>query len=94
MFNPYKIRKEMKKAISILRIAILALMGSVGVLFLLGEEQDETVLSFSCISSSTRCFGLAMLAAMCVLFWRWCKTDNWLKAINEWCEEIDAQAGD
>lgn len=36
----------MKKAISIFRIAILALMGSVGVLFLLGEEQDETVLSF------------------------------------------------
>ena len=51
----------MKKAISIFRIAILALMGSVGVLFLLGEEQDETVLSFSCISSSTRCLALPCL---------------------------------
>lgn len=36
----------MKKAISIIRIAILAIMGSVGTLFLLGEEQDDTTLSF------------------------------------------------
>lgn len=36
----------MKKAISILRIAILALMGSVGILFLLGEEQDEAPFTF------------------------------------------------
>ena len=84
----------MKKAISIFRIAILALMGSVGVLFLFGEEQDETVLSFFLHFLFDKVFGLAMLAAMYVLFWRWCKTDNWLKAINEWCEEIDAQAGD
>ena len=32
----------MKKAISIFRIAILALMGSVGVLFLLGEKQASS----------------------------------------------------
>lgn len=56
----------MKKAISIFRIAILALMGSVGVLFLLGEEQDETVLSFFLHFLFDKVFGLAMLAAMCV----------------------------
>lgn len=53
----------MKKAISIFRIAILALMGSVGVLFLLGEEQDETVLSFFLHFLFDKVFGLAMLAA-------------------------------
>lgn len=84
----------MKKAISILRIAILALMDSVGVLFLLGEEQDEAPFTFFLHFLFDKVFAFAMLAAMWVLFWRWCKTDNWLKAINEWCEEIDAQAGD
>lgn len=84
----------MKKAISIIRIAILAIMGSVGTLFLLCEEQDDTILSFFLHFLFDKVFGLAMLAAMCVLFWRWSKTDHWLKAIDEWCEEIDAQAGE
>jgi hypothetical protein len=85
MFKPYKIRQEMKKAISIFRIAILALMGSVGVLFLLGEEQDETVLSFFLHFLFDKVFGLAMLAAMVYLAARWIDKDKWLKAIVEWC---------
>ncbi len=84
----------MKKAISIIRIAILAIMGSVGTLFLLGEEQDDTALSFFLHFLFDKVFGLAMLAATCMLFWHWCKSDHWLKAIDEWCEEIDAQAGE
>lgn len=51
----------MKKAISIFRIAILALMGSVGVLFLLVRNRTKLYSRFSCISSSTRCLALPCL---------------------------------
>lgn len=85
MFNPYKIRQEMKKAISILRIAILALMGSVGVLFLLGEEQDEAPFTFFLHFLFDKVFAFAMLAAMVYFAARWIDKDKWLKAIVEWC---------
>jgi hypothetical protein len=87
MFNPYKIRKEMKKAISILRIAILALMGSVGVLFLLGEEQDEEILPFILHFLFDKLFAIFMIAFMLYLAIRWSEKDEWLQAIDKWCDE-------
>ncbi len=77
----------MKKAISIIRFAALAVMGCVGTILLFGEEQDEDILAFFLHFLFDKAFGLAMLAATCVLFWHWCKADHWLKAIDEWCEE-------
>lgn len=74
----------MKKAISILRIAILALMGSVGVLFLLGEEQEEREGCFLHFLFD-KVFAFAMLAAMVYLAARWIDKDKWLKAIVKWC---------
>lgn len=75
----------MKKAISILRIAILALMGTVGTLFLFGEEQDDTILSFFLHFLFDKVFAIAMLAAMICLAARWIDKDEWLKAIVDWC---------
>ena len=75
----------MKKAISIIRIAILAIMGSVGTIFLLGEEQDDTALAFFLHFLLDKAFGLAMLAAMVYLAARWIDKDKWLKAIVKWC---------
>lgn len=79
----------MKKAISILRIAILALMGSVGTLFLFGEEQDDTILSFCLHFLFDKVLALALLAAMFMLFAHWSKTDPLLKAIDKWCDDAD-----
>lgn len=75
----------MKKVISILRIAILALMGSVGTLFLFGEEQDDTIISFCLHFLFDKVFAIAMLAAMIYLAARWIDKDEWLKAIVDWC---------
>lgn len=77
----------MKKAISILRIAILALMGSVGVLFLLGEEQDEEILPFILHFLFDKLFAIFMIAFMLYLAIRWSEKDEWLQAIDKWCEE-------
>lgn len=77
----------MKKAISILRIAILALMGSVGVLFLLGEEQDEEILPFILHFPFDKLFAIFMIAFMLYLAIRWSEKDEWLQAIDKWCDE-------
>ncbi len=77
----------MKKAISILRIAILALMGSVGVLFLLGEEQDEEILPFILHFFFDKLFAIFMIAFMLYLAIRWSEKDEWLQAIDKWCDE-------
>ena len=77
----------MKKAISILRIAILALMGSVGVLFLLGEEQDEEILPFIIHFLFDKLFAIFMIAFMLYLAIRWSEKDEWLQAIDKWCDE-------
>ncbi len=77
----------MKKAISILRIAILALMGSVGVLFLLGEEQDEEILPFILHFLFDKLFAIFMIAFMLYLAIRWSEKDEWLQAIDKWCDE-------
>lgn len=77
----------MKKAISILRIAILTLLGSVGTLFLFGEEQDDKILSFCLHFLFDKVLALALLAAMFMLFAHWSKTDHWLKNLDKWSEE-------
>lgn len=77
----------MKKAISILRIAILALMGSVGVLFLLGEEQDEEILPFILHFLFDKLFAIFMIAFMLYLAIRWSEKDERLQAIDKWCDE-------
>ncbi|MEE1385040.1 MAG: hypothetical protein U0K29_03255 [Prevotella sp.] len=79
----------MKKTISILRIAILALMGCVGTLFLFGEEQDEKLLSFILHFLFDKLFAIVLLALMFILFAHWRKTDHMLKAIDKWCDDAD-----
>ncbi len=79
----------MKKAISILRIATLAIMGCVGTLFLFGEEQDEKILSFIIHLLFDKLIAIALLAAMSNLFVHWRKTDYMLKALDKWCNDAD-----
>ncbi len=87
MFNYKKQKKEMKKAISIIRITILVIMGGVGTILLFGEEQEDAILSFLLHVLIDKMIGLALVVATCMLFRRWRKLDNWLKAIDEWCVE-------
>lgn len=77
----------MKKAISILRIATLAIMGCVGALFLFGEEQDEEILLFVLHLLLDKLFAIFMIALMLYLAIRWSEKDEWLQAIDKWCDE-------
>jgi len=88
-YSNQKIRKEMKKAVSILRIAIITILGGFGTLFLFGEEQDEAILSFLLHFVLDKVFAIILLVVMFTLTARWKETDEWLKAIFKWCEEAD-----
>lgn len=77
----------MKKAISILRIATLAIKGCVGTLFLFGEEQDEEILPFILHFLFDKLFAIFMIAVMLYLAIRWSEKDEWLQALDKWCDE-------
>ena len=77
----------MKKTISILRIAILAIMGCIGALFLFGEEQETEIIPFILHLLFDKLFAIAMIAATLYLAIRWSEKDEWLQAIDKWCDE-------
>ena len=86
MFN-LKTTNKMKKTISIFRIASLVIIFTVGTLFLLGEEQDESAIAFTLHLIFDKALAIAMFALMAWLAARWVRKDEWLKAIDNWCSE-------
>lgn len=78
----------MNKTISIIRIAILCILFSVGFLCIIGEEQDENLLAFffHVIVDKAIGFGLCFYAAR--LYKRWSKVDPWLIAYEKMCDEV------
>jgi hypothetical protein len=77
----------MKKAISILRIANLVILCTVGTLLLFGEEQNESATAFALRLILDKTLAIAMFALMAWLLDRWARKDEWLKAIDNWCSE-------
>ncbi len=74
----------MNKAISILRIAILFAVFGIGMLFLFGEEQDESNVAFffHFIFDKALAFGAGYLTY--VLYRRWSKSDKLIAAYDRW----------
>lgn len=77
----------MKKTISILRIASLVILCTVGTLLLFGEEQNESATAFALRLILDKTLAIAMFALMAWLLDRWARKDEWLKAIDNWCSE-------
>lgn len=86
MFN-LKTTNKMKKAISILRIASLVILCTVGTLLLFGEEQNESATAFTLRLILDKALAVAMFALSAWLAARWIRKDEWLKAIDNWCTE-------
>ncbi len=79
----------MKKAISILRIVALLLIGCIGTVLLFGEEQDEETVSFVLHCLFDKVAGISLIALAAGLLMRWSKTDAFFQRINKWCEDCD-----
>ena len=78
----------MNKTISIIRIAILLVLGCFAILFFFGEEQDETVFFFLFHVLVDKAIGLALFIYAGRLYKRWSKGDPWFKAYEKMLDEV------
>lgn len=69
----------MTKTISILRIAILFIMGSAALALLLAEEQDAGTLAFILHVIADKAIAAGLIFATVRLYKRWSKVDPWLR---------------
>lgn len=74
----------MNKTESLIRIAILLTLACVGLLLVLGEEQDEDTWSFFLHVLFDKSFGVCCLYIMGKLYDRWSKTDKWIARFEAW----------
>lgn len=78
----------MNKTISIIRIAILCVLGAFAMIFLFGEEQDEATFDFLLHVLVDKALAIAMFYYVGRLYKRWSKVDPWLKAYDKMCDEV------
>lgn len=78
----------MNKTISIIRIAILIVVGCLSILFIFGEEQDETIFDFLFHVLVDKTLGIALIIYTGRLYKRWSKVDPWLKAYEKMLNEV------
>lgn len=78
----------MNKVFSIFRICTLLILGNIAILFLLGEEQDESALAFFFHVILHKAIGLFLLFVTFCLYTLWHKKDKWIAAFDRWCEDV------
>lgn len=74
----------MNKTESLIRIAILLILATVGFGLVIGEEQDENLWSFFFHVIFDKAMGVGCLYLMSKLYSRWCKTDKWIARFEAW----------
>lgn len=78
----------MNKTISIIRIAILFVLGMVAFLLIFGEEQDANLLTWTLRFIIDKAFGFGLIFLIARLYKRWSKIDPWLMAYEKMCDEV------
>lgn len=78
----------MNKTISVIRIAILFILSSLAFIFILGEEQDESLSAFFLHVIVDKGLGIGLCFYIDRLYKRWSKVDTWLKAYDKMCDEV------
>jgi hypothetical protein len=77
----------MNKIVSVIRIAILAVIFTFAVIFLFGEEQGDSMFTFfQTIIDKALAIGAFWFGAK--LYKHWCRIDPWLKAYEKMCDEV------
>lgn len=78
----------MNKAYSVIRISTLLILSCIGLVFLLGEEQDENTFTFFLHVIIDKAIGLFLFFVTFCLYTLWHKHDKWIAAFGRWCESI------
>ena len=76
------------KTISVIRIAILFVLGSVATILLFGEEQDANIGWFLLHVLMDKAIAIGLFYYIGRLYKRWSKVDPWLKAYDKMCDEV------
>ena len=74
----------MNKTESLIRIAILITLTTVGFGLIIGEEQDESIRHFFLHVIFDKAVGVGCLYLMAKLYSRWCKSDKWIARFEAW----------
>lgn len=78
----------MNKTISIIRIAILFVLGTLAIIFFFGEEQDEAIMPLLLHMAVDKSLAFAMFYSIGTLYKRWCKVDPIIMACDKMCNEV------
>ena len=78
----------MKKAISIIRICILLTVGCIGILFLCGEEQNDSILGFIFQIFFDKLVGIILLCLTFMLYEHWSHCDKWIHTAARWLDGV------
>lgn len=78
----------MNKIISIIRISILFVLGTLAMIFLFGEEQDTDTLPFLFHMLVDKSLAFALCFCIGNLYKRWSKIDPLLIACDKMCNEV------
>lgn len=79
---------KMKKAISLIRICILLTVGCIAVLFILGEEQNESILGFLFHFIIDKLVGIVLLVLTFMLYEHWSRHDRWIHCAAHWLDDV------
>ena len=88
--NNHQTNNNMRKSISIIRIAVLFALGIIGSLFLFSEEHDENQLIFWLHLLFDKAIGFLMYFVFYKLYSRWSKLDRWIMAYEQWISKDNA----
>lgn len=78
----------MNKKISIIRISILFILCSFAMLFICGEEMDESLFAWTIHFFIDKALGIAACFVVARLYKRWSKIDPWIMACDKLCDDI------
>lgn len=78
----------MNKTISVIRIAILFVLGSVATILLFGEEQDENTAWFLFHVLMDKAIAMYLFYVLGRLYKHWSKVDPWLRKYDKMCDEV------
>lgn len=81
----------MKKAISVIRICILFTVGSIAILFIFGEEQNEGILGFIFHFIIDKFVGVVLLALTFMLYEHWSRHDHWIQIAAHWLDHLASE---
>lgn len=78
----------MNKTISLIRIGILFILGTLAMIFITCEEQDENAWAFFVHFVADKGLGICLCFCIGGLYKKWSKVDPWLKAYDKMCDDV------